>query len=183
MNKILFCTSNSQKFREAEFILGFPLEHSNIDLAELQGMDLKKIVEHKTKQAWEILRRPVLVEDVGLYVNAWKGFPGPFVKWAQNSMGYQAIADALPRNNRRAEWVVVYGLCINGKVYLATGKTKGLISAKKLGQSAFGFDPWFIATGEKKSYAQMSPTEKTKTSARAKALRKLKKRLSQIRLV
>ena len=39
-----------------------------------------------------VLSRPVLVEDSGLAIRAWGGFPGALVKWLEKSAGVAALA-------------------------------------------------------------------------------------------
>ena len=62
-------------------LLDLPLEHQKIDLDEIQSVSLEEVVEHKVRQAYEIAKRPVLVEDVALSFEALGGLPGPFVKF------------------------------------------------------------------------------------------------------
>jgi inosine/xanthosine triphosphate pyrophosphatase family protein len=64
----VFITGNIHKFNEVRAILP-EVEREDIDLDETQG-DESKIVEHKVKSAYKILKRPVFVEDVSLKVEA-----------------------------------------------------------------------------------------------------------------
>lgn len=34
-------------------LLGMPIEHIKLDLDEIQSLDLKEVVEHKVRQAYE----------------------------------------------------------------------------------------------------------------------------------
>lgn len=70
MRPITFITGNQKKADYLARYLGFPVEHQKIDLDELQSLDLREIVEHKVKQAYEIVQSPVLVEDVSLEFSA-----------------------------------------------------------------------------------------------------------------
>ena len=49
-----------------EKYLDFEVQHKKIDLDEIQSMSLEEIVEHKVKQAYDVVKGPVLVEDVAL---------------------------------------------------------------------------------------------------------------------
>ena len=44
--------------------------HEKIDLDEIQSLDLREIVEHKVRQAYEKIKKPVLVEDTSLRFEA-----------------------------------------------------------------------------------------------------------------
>jgi len=60
-----------------------------IDLDELQSLDLRVIVEHKVRQAYEKVGGPVLVEDVSLEFLALGRIPGPFIKFFEQEIGLE----------------------------------------------------------------------------------------------
>ena len=63
-----FVTSNADKLREATDILGFSLDQvSSLKIDEIQSDDINKIVIHKAKKSYDIIKLPVLVEDSGLF--------------------------------------------------------------------------------------------------------------------
>jgi len=66
LEDLVFVTSNLNKVREAEAVLGRALDHRAIDLSEIQSLDLAEVVRTKAAAAWRQIRRPVLVEDTGL---------------------------------------------------------------------------------------------------------------------
>lgn len=70
MQSITFITGNQKKADSLIKFLGLPILHQKIELEELQSLDLKVIVEHKVKQAYEKIGKPVLVEDVSLEFTA-----------------------------------------------------------------------------------------------------------------
>ena len=98
MKKIYFATGNKGKAEEAEDILGLTVKIADVEMDEIQSMSLKKIVEHKVKQAYKAIKAPVFVDDVSIEVEVWKGFPGPFIKYLQN-LGNDLILYML-RNER-----------------------------------------------------------------------------------
>lgn len=49
--------------------------HEKIDLDEIQSLDLREIVEHKVRQAFEKTGKPVLVEDTSLRFEALGNLP------------------------------------------------------------------------------------------------------------
>jgi inosine/xanthosine triphosphate pyrophosphatase family protein len=64
MQTIIFITGNQKKADYLAKYLGLSIEHEKIDLDEIQSLDLREIVEHKVKQAYAKVGKPVLVEDV-----------------------------------------------------------------------------------------------------------------------
>lgn len=82
--KIYFITGNPNKAKEFSQIIGdmgdFEIEIKNIDLPEYQG-ESEEIARKKCMHALEIVKEPVLVEDVSLCFNALNTLPGPYIKW------------------------------------------------------------------------------------------------------
>lgn len=178
MQSITFVTSNENKLREARAILEVELERVDVDLDEIQEMDLTKIIEHKVRQAYGELKKPVIVEDVGLYVSAWNGFPGPFVKWMAKTIGFENIPSLLTSSDRAVDYVVMYGF-FDGEMFKTfEGRVRGSIAESPRGTSGFGFDIFFVPEGHHQTYAEMTDEEKNKISARGIALKKLRDFLS-----
>lgn len=172
MTEITFVTSNDNKLREAETILGRKLTRQSLVLNEIQEMDLEKIVRFKLEQAYQLLQVPVMVEDAGLYVDAWNGFPGPFIKWLAETMGYDIFPKAVPADNRKATWRVVYGFHDGQTIQTFEGVVEGQIAPEQRGEGGWGFDPVFIPEDQTKTYSELGP-DKMKFSARQRALMKL----------
>ncbi|MBI4032592.1 non-canonical purine NTP pyrophosphatase [Candidatus Berkelbacteria bacterium] len=173
---VVFVTSNENKAREAREILGVPIEIQKLDLDEIQGMELEPIIRHKLQQAWDVLKRPVLVDDVGLYFEAWGGFPGPFVRFAAETMTEAGIARALG-DDRRLRYVVTVGYTDGERTLFGSGEIRGTFTHEPRGTNGWGFDPFLLPNGEDQTYAQMGPEAKHKISARGQALRALKAQL------
>lgn len=171
--KIYFATGNKNKFKEFKDILGFKLNQINVDLDEIQAIDVEKVVEHKTKQAYKIIKKPVITEDTGLYFEEWRGLPGALAKFFDQSIGYKNLCRML-KSNRRAKAQTVIGY-FNGKRYQSfIGEVKGMIAKKPRGKDNFGWDIIFIPDGCNKTYAELTIQEKNRISMRKKALYKFK---------
>jgi XTP/dITP diphosphohydrolase len=150
--------------------LGFRLERLNLDLSEPQALDAEDVAREKVRMAWERLRRPVLVEDSGLEILAWGGFPGALVKWLEKSAGLETIVRMLePFPDRRARAVCVIA-CFDGEqVLTARGATEGAIASAPRGTGGFGWDPIFVPQGSEKTFAELPPAEKDAVSHRGRA--------------
>ena len=98
-NKLLVATGNKGKVQELEDILKIPLEIADIDIDEVQSMDLEYVSRKKTEEAYRILKRPVITDDVGVFIEAWNNFPGPFVKYVHEILGNKKII-ALLKNEK-----------------------------------------------------------------------------------
>jgi S-adenosylmethionine:tRNA ribosyltransferase-isomerase len=93
--RIAFVTGNAGKFATARdhlASLGVELERVTLDLDEIQSSSVLDVALHKAQQAFRVLRRPVIVEDSGFYIDELNGFPGPSVKFVIKSLGAEGIA-------------------------------------------------------------------------------------------
>ncbi|MBI2195849.1 MAG: RdgB/HAM1 family non-canonical purine NTP pyrophosphatase [Candidatus Levybacteria bacterium] len=174
---ITFVTSSKGKVREAEKILNIPLEAKQVDLDEIQELSLEKIALHKVNQAFSLVKKPVIVDDVSLEIDAWKGFPGPLIKWilkTENDTAKLLLKMLVGEKNRKATVRLAIGFHDGKKPHVFYGEVKGKIATEIRGDNGFGWDPVFVPQGEEKTYAQMSVGEKNKISHRRKALDKLK---------
>ena len=80
-SKLFFASSNENKFQEAERILsdlGVQINFYKTILEEIQSNDLNDIAEKKAIIAYDLIQKPVIIEDDGLFINSLNGFPGPY---------------------------------------------------------------------------------------------------------
>ncbi len=174
--KIVFVTGNKGKVREAEIILKTSLDVRDIDLDEIQELDLGKIALHKVNQAYELVREPVIVDDVSVEIDAWKGFPGPLIKWmlkAGDDSAKLLLKLLEGEENRRAKVRLAIGFHDGKKAHILYGEVLGTIAEEIRGENGFGWDPVFIQDGETQTYAEMDPEYKNSISHRKRALDKL----------
>lgn len=80
MKSITFITGNQKKVEYMRKLLMMPIEHIRLDLDEIQSLDLREVVEHKVRQAYDIIRKPVIVDDVSFEFCILGRIPGTFVK-------------------------------------------------------------------------------------------------------
>lgn len=179
MKKLCFVTSNKDKVDEAQKILGVPIEIIDIDIDEIQSMDLKKVVEAKAREAYKRVRRPVFVDDVSFGIKAWNGFPGPFIKFlrlAGNNRHELLLRMLSAERDRTVKVIAGIGYHDGRKIHVIEGSFIGTI-VQRQGEKGWGFDPYVVARGQTKTFAEMDESLKNKISHRARALRKFKKLL------
>uniref|UniRef100_A0A915I328 Inosine triphosphate pyrophosphatase n=1 Tax=Romanomermis culicivorax TaxID=13658 RepID=A0A915I328_ROMCU len=162
------------------------VESLDIDLPEYQG-DPDHVVVEKCLAAYNIVKKPVLVEDTCLCFNAMNGLPGPYIKWFLKSLkpeGLHKMLSAFADKSAYALCTFAYFDGQNGRggesgVKLFKGRTDGRIVEPR-GQRNFGWDPCFQPDGFDSTYAEMDQETKNKISHRAKALDALKEDLPRI---
>jgi XTP/dITP diphosphohydrolase len=169
---ITLITGNTNKVREFEEILGVEVDSKKLDIEEIQAIDVEKVAEYKARKAYEILRKPVMVDDTGLYFNAWKGLPGAFIRFFLDNLTKQEICNLLKEDRKAiAKTTICY---FNGKdLKTFTGEIEGTIALAPRGETDFGFDDIFIIKGETMTFAE-SGQKKNEVSMRKLALEKLK---------
>lgn len=172
--KITFVTGNAFKAKETEEILDIDLEVSQIDLDEIQEMDLEKVALHKLNQAYEILKKPVMIDDVSFEIHAWNKFPGPFVKWMLKAgNGPDLILKLLEgEKERNATARLAIGFHDGKKPHLFFGEVHGSVADRIRGDNGFGWDRVFIPEGYNQSFAEMPSDLKNSISHRFLALKK-----------
>lgn len=179
MKKITFITGNQNKADYLANFLGFPVAHVKIDLDEIQSLDLKTIVEHKVKQAYAKIKKPVIVEDVSLEFEALGKLPGPFIRFFVEEVPFEALCSLLNGKSRKATARCVFGYYDGKTLKMLEGKLKGEIAKKPSGKNGYGWDRIFIPEGYSVTRAALSKEDDRKTYLKIKPLAKLKKFLSE----
>lgn len=170
---LYLATTSGDKLSEFQEILGFKPRRTNLPFYEIQAIEVEKVVEHKTKQAFEEIKKAVICEDTGLYLKEWNGLPGALAKIFEKTIGWEGICKIL-KGSREAKAQTVIGFCDNKGYKSFKGEISGEIAKSPRGENGFGWDTIFVPKGSDKTFAEMSPEEKNSVSMRKIALEKLK---------
>ena len=174
LSELFFASSNENKFQEAERILanlGMQINLFKTTLEEIQSNNLNDIAEKKAINAYDLIQKPVIIEDDGLFINSLNGFPGPYSSYAYDTIGNKGIMKLLENSEiRDAKFVSIIAYCDSAYgVKLFESSIPGKISSI-IEKGGWGYDPIFIPDGESKTYANVS--DKDKFSHRAASLTK-----------
>jgi non-canonical purine NTP pyrophosphatase (RdgB/HAM1 family) len=177
LQKLTLVSGNKNKAGEIGRILDIPIEIKEIELDEIQELDVEKVAMHKLKQAFEIIKKPVIVDDVSLEVKAWNGFPGPLIKWLLKASGGENARVMLKMlegvKDRRVTAKLAIGFHDGTSPRIFIGEANGTIAEEITGDNGFGWDPVFIPEGFDQTFAQMDPHTKDSVSHRGRALAQL----------
>jgi len=168
---LFFASSNSYKYKEAKKILdplGIKLGFFKSDLEEIQSNSLREIASKKAKDAFSKYKKPVIVEDDGLFIDSLGGFPGPYSSYVFKTIGNKGLLNLL-KNNRKAKFVSIVTYCDKKTLQSFDAKLDGTISKSQKGKG-WGFDPIFMPKNTRKTFAEMN--NKNELSHRYKALKK-----------
>lgn len=168
--KLTVVTSNTHKAVEvAAFFTGIAeIEHVSLDIPEYRYPKVREIAEEKARDAYRALRRPVIVDDTGFFIDALNGFPGPNAAYVFETIGNQGILKLMNgETDRRAHFETVIAYASKEEVRSFQGIIEGTIVPPK-GREGFGYDPIFLYEG--RTLAEIPLDEKSTVSHRARAL-------------
>lgn len=175
MKDFVLITGNQHKADYLKMWLGSPVEHHKVDLDELQSLDVKEIVDHKVHQAYDILKRPVLVEDTSYRMYGLGHLPGPLIKWFLQDLGPEGLCKlASGLDTQNAQVSVTYAYFDGSEVHYFTHAVEGKVAPEPRGDHGFGWNATFIPEGSAKTYAEMTDDEIRPFSMRAQAIEKLR---------
>ncbi len=177
---VFFATGNIHKFNEARVVLaehGLAAAMLRMKGAEIQSDSLQEIAAASAIDAYKLCHLPLMVEDAGLFIDALKGFPGPYAAYVYKTLGNEGLLKQMEALlDRKATFKSAIAYCGDetGKLFCFEGEAKGTITLtqRKCGNEAFGFDPIFQPEGSSKTFAEMGLAEKNGFSHRAKAIGK-----------
>lgn len=191
---IILATRNAGKIKEFKGLLsGFEIElKSLLDFGPIPAVieDGKTFEDNAYKKAHETARTlgfPALADDSGLVVEALNGEPG--VRSARyageratdrdNNLKLLAAMEGRP--NRKAAFECVIAIAVpRGPALIYEGRCEGEIATELSGNQGFGYDPLFYYPPLKKTFAELSLTEKNGISHRGRAMSELKEEFDKV---
>ena len=163
-------SGNQHKIKEWNQII--KVDAVELELMEIQGTS-EEIIKYKCEMAYKHIKRPCVVEDVGLEFNGMNGLPGPYIK-SFLKMGLDKLYQLRSLGDGTAEAVCYIGYHDGTTIHIFKGVCKGEICSPRI-SNGFGWDPIF-KVGDK-SYSEMTSEEKNKISHRRLAIQQLEKYL------
>lgn len=108
MKEILFATGNKGKVASLERVFGrngvdLVVRQVDLKLIEPQADTAVEVSLVKARQAYEQLGKPVIVDDGSFHIEALNGFPGPYAKYMNETIGADGYLKVMKGiENRRA---------------------------------------------------------------------------------
>jgi len=99
---IRFATTNEGKLREAREYLDEAVRQLDFDYPERQADDLATVAAHGARAAYRHAGEPVIVDDSGLTIEAFDGFPGPYSSYVEDTLGIERVWHLAEREADRA---------------------------------------------------------------------------------
>mgnify|MGYP001203484864 CR=1 FL=1 len=193
ITKILIGTNNKGKLKEIKALLP-----KSLKIFSTKDFKLKSPVENgktflensliKAKFFSKKSKLTCLADDSGLEIDILKGAPGIYSsRWGGKKHNFNIAIKKVYKEldkkdkNWRLKIIKANFICAltiyfpNKRIIQSIGKIKGSISNNKKGVNGFGYDPIFIPTKYKITFAQMTPKKKFKIDHRFLAFKKIKK--------
>ena len=176
-SKIWMATSSDDKYKEARDILaefGVELGRIDVEKIEIQADDPVEIVEYSLRQMEED-GRAVVMEDAGIFIEHFGGFPGPYSSYVLGRLGNPGILKLMEGvEDRRAHYGSAVAIRIGKEIKSFRGYVHGMLAKSIRGTGGFGYDPIFIPDeGNGGTFGEMTDDEKNTISHRARAFRAL----------
>ena len=183
---LVIATKNSGKLIEiAALLKNYPVnlkslsDFGPIPSVEEDGATFDDNAYKKAAFTARVLGLPVLADDSGLVVPALGGGPGIHsARYGGDSLTDAQRCDLLLQNlkgrDRQASFSCVISIATpTGAALTYEARCEGLIAESASGANGFGYDPIFYYPPLNKTFAEMTPQEKSQISHRGKALKEL----------
>ena len=183
--KLVFATNNLNKLSEIRSLVPTGIEilslkdiNCNEDLPETNPT-LQENALQKAKYVFDNYGFNCFADDTGLEIDTLGGEPGVYsARYAgEDSSAEDNMKKVLDKlegeKERSAKFKTVIALIIDGEETVFEGECKGRMTNTKSGVEGFGYDPIFIPSGYKLTFAEMNENEKGRMSHRGKAVKEL----------
>lgn len=192
MIQLIFATNNEHKIREIQAAIGSQVQILTLKAAgitidiEEPYTTLEENARIKTETIHRMTGMNCFGEDSGLEVTALGGEPGvKSARYAGEGRNHTDNINKLLQElkgspDRSACFRTVISLIWNDREYQFQGRCDGMIVDEPRGAMGFGYDPVFIPSGSKLTFAEMTMDEKNRFSHRKKAADGLVSFLQQI---
>ncbi len=189
METFIMATHNRHKVTELQRILApLGIEVTTADLPEVEetGTTFEENAQLKARSACRATGLPSVADDSGIVVDALGGAPGvysaryagPDATDADRNRKLLDEMRGVPDEERTARFVSAVCCAFpDGEEITVAGVCEGRVAYLPRGNDGFGYDPIFLVG--KKTYAELTPSEKDAVSHRGKALRLLAARLQE----
>ncbi len=159
--RITFLTGNKGKIQTAHDALspfGISVANKKVNLPEIQSLDVEEVAKFSAKHGSNCLKSDVIVTDVGYYIKALNGFPGPLIKFINNTLTSDDILSLMrDHDDRSLEIRECLAYCRFGQEPVSfTSAQHGKIARKKAG-SGSAIDNVLIMDGFNKTVGETPP--------------------------
>lgn len=162
MRELFYATGNKGKFEDVSHFVTNQIPDVQLicypdDLPELQSTDQRFVAIEKGREAWSRLKKPVVIDDAGIYFAEYNNFPGVFTKYLYKGIGFSGIrklvADGAPVYYQ-LHLVYFYG---DDQYEVFVGRCDGIIRFPPVlpAETTLPYDAIFVPVGDTRTFAQL----------------------------
>ncbi len=159
---LYYVTTNSGKFAEvSEYIHAhmpdIELKQFSVDLPEIQSLDQMAIALDKAKQAWNIVQKPLLLDDAGIYFEKYSNFPGTLSKFVSQGLGFEGLKRLIDLGDRAHFLLQMIYIDGPDTIQIFEGRCDGSLHKPVFfdADPSLPYDTFFIPDGLSLTYAKM----------------------------
>lgn len=163
--KLYYVTSNWGKFQEVSTYLAehnpeIELQQLSLDIEEIQTDDQIKIAINKAQKAWNIVKKPLLLDDAGIYFNRYNKFPGTMSKFVSMGMGFEGMKRIFDEGDKAYFLLCMIYIDSPDSYQIFQGRCDGYLTKpeKFIAHPDLPYDAYFVPNNEKLTYAQIRNT-------------------------
>jgi XTP/dITP diphosphohydrolase len=193
ISKLLIGTNNKGKYKEIRDLLPKYIKTHSTSEFKLKspredGQTFEENSIIKSKYFSKKTKLICLADDSGLEIDILDKSPGIYsARWGGKKNDFEKAINKVYRElskkdknwkqkKVKARFICALSICyLDKKIVSVLGKVEGYISANPKGENGFGYDPIFIPKSRRKTFGEMSSTQKYKIDHRFVAFKKIKK--------
>ena len=181
--ELYLMTSNFSKYQEIKKVLSpyhIKIKRLNVDIPEIKSLDPQTVIIDKINKAFQIVKKPVMVDDTGIFFQGYQNFPGTISRFIFITLGFKGIFKLIKHHQPAVLKSYVGYLdktLKNPKIFMGTCRGRLIKKIKGARRTKMPYDNIFIPNKETKTFAELGIEGKQKYDHRSKAVRKLAKYL------
>ena len=167
---LIYATTNKHKLAGAKQALAetninlIAPDEALPDVPEIQSDDQTAVSVDKAIKYYNLLKRPLVVMDSGLFIDELSGFPGIYTKYVLDTIGIDRIIQLLGGAARACTQRTITYFDGN-KPQIFTLKLHGTLLKEPRGNNGRNYDKYFLPDGRNKTLAEMNDEEKAELTA------------------
>ena len=193
ISRLLIGTNNKGKYKEIrdllpKYIKTYSTSEFKLKSPREDGQTFKENSILKSKYFSKKTKLTCLADDSGLEIDILDKNPGIYsARWGGKKNDFKKAINKVYRElskkdknwkhkKIKARFICALSICyLDKKIVSVLGKVEGYISVNPKGNNGFGYDPIFIPKNRRKTFGEMSSTQKYKIDHRFGAFKKIKK--------
>ena len=165
---LYFITGNKNKFEFAEKFFKksednnyFNLIQLAVSTPEIQSDSVEQIALYSAQWAYDQLKKPVIKSDAGLYIEALRGFPGPFMKYINDWLSQGDLLRLMGgKTDRKVIFRDALTFVFEDIKESFVSDTEGTIAENEATEAGSAVDQLFVPVGHDKSLVQLSKDDR-----------------------